>query len=93
MDQPARQAALQPRHSLEAVLHAQVLDRVKLKAATYGQDPMAAAPAHSNGTSSAEAGCGQHKILPERVQALYESWIMPLTKQVEVQYLLRRLSC
>ena len=70
----------------------QVLDRVKLKAATYGQDPGAAAPAHSNGSSG--GGCaGQHKILPERVQALYESWIMPLTKQVEVQYLLRRLSC
>ena len=69
----------------------QVLERVKLKAATYGQDPMAAAPAPSNG-SSVEAA-GQHKILPERVQALYESWIMPLTKQVEVEYLLRRLSC
>lgn len=65
-----------------------MLERVKLKAATYGQDPMASL--QSNG-SAAPAVHEGHKILPERVADLYEEWIMPLTKEVEVQYLLRRL--
>ena len=67
----------------------QVLERVRLKAATYGQDPVVSMQS-SNGRAAAEVS-GSHKILPERVQELYEEWIMPLTKQVEVQYLLRRL--
>lgn len=32
-----------------------------------------------------------YKIKPFLVAELYGSWIMPLTKEVQVQYLLRRL--
>ena len=32
-----------------------------------------------------------YKIKPEAVAELYEQWVMPLTKEVEVQYLLQRL--
>lgn len=31
------------------------------------------------------------QVRPEVVAQLYEQWVMPLTKEVEVQYLLRRL--
>ena len=74
--------------TFDLVCCVQVLERVKLKAATYGQDP--GASAQSNG--AAPVTQEGRKILPERVRELYEGWIMPLTKQVEVQYLLRRLS-
>jgi chorismate mutase len=56
-----------------------VLERVQLKAATFGQD------------LSSGGGGGTYKVRPEVVAQLYEQWIMPLTKEVEVQYLLRRL--
>ena len=65
-----------------------VIERVKLKAATFGQDlsdPSAAAGS-SGGNSS-----GSYKVRPEVVADLYERWVMPLTKEVEVEYLLRRL--
>jgi hypothetical protein len=29
-------------------------------------------------------------VSPDVVAAVYEQWVMPLTKEVEVQYLLRR---
>lgn len=31
------------------------------------------------------------QVRPEVVAEMYEQWVMPLTKEVEVQYLLRRL--
>lgn len=31
------------------------------------------------------------KVNPSFVSSLYEKWVIPLTKDVEVQYLLRRL--
>lgn len=31
------------------------------------------------------------KVSPDVVADIYEKWVMPLTKEVEVQYLLRRL--
>jgi hypothetical protein len=31
------------------------------------------------------------KVEPEEIARLYDEWVMPLTKEVEVQYLLRRL--
>lgn len=32
-----------------------------------------------------------YKIQPSVVAELYDNWIMPLTKEVQVEYLLRRL--
>lgn len=60
-----------------------VVERVRLKAATFGQD------LNSSGT-----GVNSEIVLrisPEAVADLYEQWVMPLTKEVEVAYLLRRL--
>ena len=65
----------------------QVLERVKRKAATYGQD---FAGLGNGAVAAADDAAGQ-KILPETVSRLYEMWVMPLTKDVEVQYLMRRL--
>jgi prephenate dehydratase len=56
-----------------------VLERVKLKASTYGQDPNA--PAASDG-----------KVNPQLISDLYRDFVMPLTKAVQVQYLLQRVS-
>jgi chorismate mutase len=67
----------------------QVIERVKLKAATFGQDLSAAA---ADSSSNGGGGSGvSYKVRPEVVAQLYEQWVMPLTKEVEVQYLLARL--
>ena len=66
----------------------QVLERVRQKAAVYGQD-------YQEGTATAEPvaehDSQSYKVAPETVASLYERWVMPLTKEVEVAYLLRRL--
>ena len=60
-----------------------VKKRVEMKAKTFGQEVSVdlvlylAEPAY--------------KIKPELIADLYSDWIMPLTKEVQVQYLLRRL--
>ncbi|PIN14831.1 Chorismate mutase [Handroanthus impetiginosus] len=58
--------------------------RVEMKTRTYGQEV------------TADGGEGNavdpvYKINPSLVAELYGDWIMPLTKQVQVEYLLRRL--
>lgn len=58
-----------------------MLERLKLKAETYGTDP-------SIGASEAES---QRKINVEAVVAMYEEFVIPLTKEVEVEYLMQRL--
>lgn len=58
-----------------------VLERLKLKAQTYGTDP-------SLGASGGEE---QSKINVETVVAMYEEFVIPLTKEVEVEYLMQRL--
>lgn len=55
-----------------------VLERLGLKARTYGTDP-------SNG---AEAPA---KINVEAVVKMYKDFVIPLTKEVEVEYLMQRL--
>ena len=60
-----------------ATVEAQVLERLKLKAQTYGTDP----------TESTE----QAKINVDAVVAMYKEMIIPLTKVVEVEYLMQRL--
>ncbi len=68
----------------------QVVDRVRWKAATYGQEA-AAAPTGRNGTadsgavadSSDDGGSGsRYKVAPETIAMLYDKWVMPMTKQV-----------
>ncbi|KGN59526.1 chorismate mutase 1, chloroplastic isoform X3 [Cucumis sativus] len=56
--------------------------RVEMKATVYGQE-----------VTTDEEGELQaaYKIKPSVVADLYGDWIMPLTKEVQVQYLLRRL--
>lgn len=55
-------------------VEARVLERVRLKARTYGQE-LSGAP-------------GQNKIDPAHVVEVYERWIIPLTKEVQIRYLL-----
>lgn len=59
----------------------QVVERVKRKATIYGQDL-----SEQDGSQSMT-----FKVEPATVAALYKTWIMPLTKQVQVAYLLQRL--
>ncbi|KAM7200038.1 chorismate mutase [Naviculisporaceae sp. PSN 640] len=57
-----------------------VLERLKLKARTYGTDP------------SLSPDGGDHvKINVDAVVAMYETFVIPLTKEVEVEYLMQRL--
>ncbi len=58
-----------------------VIERVKLKASTFGQD--------LNSVGAAETD----RILrldPDAIGALYDTWVMPLTKDVEVSFVLRK---
>ncbi|WCJ30390.1 chorismate mutase 2 [Euphorbia peplus] len=61
----------------------QVKKRVEKKATVFGQDVTLA-----NSTS----GDGKLKVDPSVVFQLYSEWVIPLTKDVEVEYLLRRLN-
>jgi len=66
-----------------------VVRRVTNKAATYGQDISEELP-----ESMAQLAPQQkdtYKVAPETVGQLYFKWIMPMTKDVQVEYLLRRL--
>ncbi len=55
----------------------QLYERVSRKAAAYGSELLNA---------------GDGSIAPEKVRAIYERWIIPPCKQVEVAYLLQRLN-
>ena len=59
-----------------------VLERVRLKASTYGQDPQ---------VSAMDGDGPSYKLAPDAIMALYRDWVMPLTKEVQVAYLLQRL--
>mgnify|MGYP001268816311 CR=1 FL=1 len=63
----------------DAEVEARLLLRVERKAATYGQELNLA---HAAPT---------YKIKPRLVAELYRDWIIPLTKDVEIEYLLIRL--
>jgi chorismate mutase len=54
-----------------------LLKRVERKAATYGQEVDSPNP--------------EYKIKPAFVAELYKKWVIPLTKEVEVEYLLGRV--
>ena len=64
-----------------AAVEKQVLERLKLKAKTYGTDPSHLV----NGTS------GDEKINIDAVVHMYAQVVIPLTKVVEVEYLMQRL--
>ncbi|ROT40608.1 chorismate mutase [Sodiomyces alkalinus F11] len=59
-----------------------VLARLRLKVMTYGTDPSLGA----DGTPE-----GQPKIDADAVVAMYKDFVIPLTKEVEVEYLMQRL--
>jgi chorismate mutase len=64
-----------------AAVEKQVLERLRLKARTYGTDPSISA-------GEAEAA---GKINVDAVVAMYKDYVIPLTKEVEVDYLMQRL--
>ncbi|KAF2129462.1 chorismate mutase [Dothidotthia symphoricarpi CBS 119687] len=61
-----------------AAVEKQVLERLRLKSKTYGTDPDSGAD-------------GQSKVNADAVVAMYKDWVIPLTKEVEVEYLMQRL--
>lgn len=62
----------------DAKVEKKVLERLRLKAKTYGTDPE---------KGSDERG----KINVDAVVAMYKDYVIPLTKEVEVEYLMQRL--
>ncbi|KAJ8516901.1 hypothetical protein ONZ45_g5838 [Pleurotus djamor] len=67
-----------------------LLLRLKKKAETYAQD-FVEDTALIGASGAQEHGDVSGKIDVDGVVHLYENWIIPLTKEVEVDYLLRRL--
>lgn len=65
----------------DAKVEQKVLERLGLKAKTYGTDPS---------LSVAESE-GHHKIDVDAVVRMYKEVVIPLTKVVEVEYLMQRL--
>ena len=61
-------------------VEAKILERLIEKGKSYGTDP-----------SLKYSQNPQLKVDPEVIAKLYKDWIIPLTKKVEVDYLLRRL--
>ncbi|KAF2703580.1 chorismate mutase [Pleomassaria siparia CBS 279.74] len=61
-----------------AAVEQKVLERLRLKAKTYGTDPDS-------------GGDGPSKVDADAVVAMYKDWVIPLTKEVEVEYLMQRL--
>ena len=66
-----------------------VVARVTNKAAFYGQDINEEVPDASKVLTNPENQ--KYKVAPEIIADLYFKWIMPMTKDVQVEYLLQRL--
>ncbi|KAI4352524.1 hypothetical protein L6164_006765 [Bauhinia variegata] len=66
-----------------AEVEAAIMKRVEMKAKTYGQELVV--------NKKEQRAEPVYKIKPSLVANLYGDWIMPLTKEVQVAYLLRRL--
>lgn len=62
-----------------AAVERQVLERLRKKAETYGSDP------------SIPGGSQIVKINADEVVKIYKDYVIPLTKVVEVEYLMQRL--
>jgi chorismate mutase len=67
-----------------------VLDRVEKKATIFGQD-LGVDGEFCTDFNGNDGEPPVYKIPPSLVAELYCTWIMPLTKEVQVQYLLQRL--
>uniref|UniRef100_A0A0D9VCZ2 chorismate mutase n=1 Tax=Leersia perrieri TaxID=77586 RepID=A0A0D9VCZ2_9ORYZ len=65
-----------------------VKKRVEKKARIFGQNVTLEENAGKHEGISGDSEC---KVNPEVLSKLYDQWVMPLTKDVEVEYLLRRL--
>lgn len=65
-----------------------VLHRVETKATVFGQEVTGEGEINFNGNGATPP---VYKIQPPLVAELYGTWIMPLTKEVQVKYLLQRL--
>lgn len=74
-----------------AVCILQVLQRVRRKAEMYGQD-LDDVSFSVDGQMGFENRPSQYKVDPKLIADLYERWVMPLTKEVQIAYLLRRLN-
>lgn len=68
-------------------VEAAIMQRVEAKAKVYGQEVICGIES----TNKIETSSPSYKIKPKLVADLYGKWIMPLTKEVQVAYLLRRL--
>lgn len=68
-------------------MEVEIKRRVEAKAKTFGQEVRIRGDIGDHDDEVDPA----YKIKPRLVANLYEDWIMPLTKEVQVQYLLRRL--
>lgn len=66
-----------------------VKKRVEKKAVIFGQE--VSLDNNTNTNSAKQNGTAKYKVDPSLVSRLYGEWIMPLTKLVQVEYLLRRL--
>ena len=66
-----------------------VKKRVEMKTRTYGQEVKVGVKEKEEEELNNESQV--YKISPILVGHLYGDWIMPLTKEVQVEYLLRRL--
>ncbi|SCU86025.1 LADA_0D11738g1_1 [Lachancea dasiensis] len=67
------------RNITNSAVEEKILERLRVKAEVYGVDP----------TNKA----GYRKITPAYLVDIYKKLVIPLTKKVEVDYLLRRLEC
>lgn len=63
-----------------AAVEKQVLARLEKKAINYGRDPL-----------DVDGSMAPGKVDVKTVVAMYENYVIPLTKEVEIEYLLRRL--
>lgn len=63
-----------------SAVEAKILDRIRTKVETFGTDP-----------SLKYSQKQQLKVDPELIVRLYRDYVIPLTKKVEVDYLLRRM--
>ncbi|KAF4126877.1 chorismate mutase [Geosmithia morbida] len=64
----------------DAAVEKKVLDRLRLKAQTYGTDP-----------AQADEANPPSKINVDAVVSMYKDFVIPLTKEVEIEYLMQRL--
>jgi chorismate mutase len=64
-----------------------VLARVRAKSLAYGRDIN-----EDSSTDTSATGADRYKVDPDAIMGIYRDYVIPLTKEVEVDYLLQRLS-